>query len=201
MGVALIQKSSCKTSDLSSWISKIRVKKFDFKCQKKRNLLVQAVLTNALARAENELRQKQQERRLRWHNLMSKNAIDPEQCGSKVPSTWDMQTYEEINSGIDAFMNQLKTIKANSSWCVFKHAHLFRINMISLFIYLIAIWTKAVVFYKFNFNWSLLTDCDITYIFLLQWGMYRLLCVGPPKSKRGTHLVCKNCINFFLSFL
>lgn len=103
MGVAV--DHSRKTSELATWISRFRVKKTNFKYQKRKNLFIEAVLANALTRAETELRQKQQERRLRWQNLMSKCAINTD-C-DKLPQNWDMRTYQEINAELDTFMNQL----------------------------------------------------------------------------------------------
>lgn len=109
MGVAPERSvSSRKTSDLAGWISNIKLKKTKFKNQRRKNLFIEAVLSNALVRAEGELRQKQHERRLRWHKLMSSCGVDAA-SPTKLPQNWDMKIYEEINADLDNFMNQLKS--------------------------------------------------------------------------------------------
>lgn len=114
MGVAPERSvSSRKTSDLAGWISKIKLKKTNFKIQRRKNLFIEAVLSNALVRAETELRQKQQERRLRWHKLMSNCALDAA-SPTKLPQNWDMKIYEEVNADLDSFMNQLNSKTSKS---------------------------------------------------------------------------------------
>lgn len=110
--------SSRKTSELAGWISKIKLKKNNSKIQRRRNLFVEAVLSNALARAQAELRQKQHERRLRWHKLMSSCGVDAANS-TTLPQNWDMKIYEEINADLDNFMNQLKSTTSMQSWPIF----------------------------------------------------------------------------------
>lgn len=112
MGVAFERLQ--KTTELASWISRIRIKKTNFRYQKRKNLFIEAVLSNALVRAETELRQKQQERRLRWQHLMSKCAINTNTC-DKLPPNFDTKIYDEINADIDSFMNQLNQKKSISA--------------------------------------------------------------------------------------
>ncbi|KAL1494734.1 hypothetical protein ABEB36_010282 [Hypothenemus hampei] len=104
MGVAYEPR---KTSELVSWISQIKIKKTNFKCKKRKNLFVEAILSHALTSAETELRRKQQERRQRWHKLMSQCVITSNSCDKPAPN-WDPKIYEEINADFDKFMNQLK---------------------------------------------------------------------------------------------
>lgn len=109
MGVVLNQNEpSSKTTELANWISLIKVKKYAFKSKQRKNLLVDAVLSNALIRAECELRQKQQQRRLKWKYMKSTLKIDEYKI-------CDPQTYEELNSSIDSFMLQLKDVKVPCS--------------------------------------------------------------------------------------
>lgn len=100
--------NSFKTTELEGWIRLLKVKKNNFKCQKRKNLFVEAILNKALIQAKAELRQKQQERKLRWQNLQSSWSIDS--C-DKSNINLDPKVYEEINSSIDEFMSQLKSIK------------------------------------------------------------------------------------------
>lgn len=107
MGVAVERWPKInKTTELASWISRIKNKKTKCKYQKRKNLFIETVLSNALVRAETELRQKQQERRLRWQRLMSKCAINTNSC-DKLPQNFDLKIYEQINADLDNFMNQL----------------------------------------------------------------------------------------------
>lgn len=98
---------SFKTSELADWIGLLRVKKNYFKCQKRKNLLVEAVLNKALAQAETELRLKQQERKLRWQHLKSSWSINS--C-DKSHIDMDHNVYGELSNSLDAFMSQLKCI-------------------------------------------------------------------------------------------
>lgn len=115
---AVSKQNKCtqiKTSDLANWISKIKFKKLNNKVQKRKNLFIEAVLSNALTRAEYELRRKQQERKLRWQTFKSKwMTIDHNYCKDSNNSNKmvcdDHQLYEELNS-LDNFMLQLKDVK------------------------------------------------------------------------------------------
>ncbi|KAJ8925744.1 hypothetical protein NQ315_009592 [Exocentrus adspersus] len=92
--------NSSKTSELADWISLIKVKKLNFKSKNRNNLLIEAVLNKALSRAETELRQKQQERRLRWQHLKSRWAIRNDCCdkNSNASVNWDTKICEELSS-------------------------------------------------------------------------------------------------------
>lgn len=99
--------NSFKTSELANWIGLLRVKKNNFKCQKRKNLLIEAVLNKALLQAQTELRLKQQERKLRWQHLKSSWSIDS--CDNSKISL-DPNVCGELNHSLDEFMSQLKSI-------------------------------------------------------------------------------------------
>ncbi|KAF5308215.1 hypothetical protein FQR65_LT06395 [Abscondita terminalis] len=86
------------------------LKKMSLKRQKRKNLFVEAVLTNALYKAESELKNKQQERLQRWRSIK----IDltrvqyPENTTPAI--VWNNQTFEELDS-LNQFMSKLKEIK------------------------------------------------------------------------------------------
>lgn len=110
----MVAKSkSVKTTELANWIASIKVKKLNFKCLKRKDLFIEAVLNKSLAKAEMELRQKQQERRQRWQLLKSSwgisNKIDSDSC-SKID--WDNKAFEEFNSSLDEFMAELKVVNS-----------------------------------------------------------------------------------------
>lgn len=107
MGVVVTDRKpiNVKTSELSDWICKVKVKKLNFKRQKRKNLFIEAVLTNALSRAETLLRMKQQERRMRWECI--KSSLPDSRCS---PAVLDTRTSEDLDS-IDYFMSQLNSVK------------------------------------------------------------------------------------------
>lgn len=111
MGVVPKSNGTCnysfKTSELADWIGLLKVKKNNFKCQKRKNLLIEAILNKALAEAEAELHQKQQERRQRWKHLKSSWSFDT--CDNSNINL-DPKVCEELNSSLDEFMSQLKSI-------------------------------------------------------------------------------------------
>lgn len=116
MGVAIKAhlSSSIKTSELADWIAVLKVKKLNFKCQKRKNLFIEAVLNKALSKAETELRQKQQERRTRWHHLKSTWMINPkESCDTNSSLDWNNNTCEDLTNSIDEFMSQLKAVNVS----------------------------------------------------------------------------------------
>ncbi|PSN45992.1 hypothetical protein C0J52_09782, partial [Blattella germanica] len=100
-----------QTDGLVDWISKVRVKKNCMKKQRRKDLRVEAVLTSALVKAENELRIKQRQRYQRWQRLKSElnKSSDSNVCGSgqQLSERWDEKTCEDINS-INSFMSMLK---------------------------------------------------------------------------------------------
>lgn len=110
-----------KTSELANWISKIKFKKLNNKTRRRKNLFMDAVLSNALTRAEYELRRKQQERRLRWQTYKSRwtaidhnynrdcNDDDDDENSPKIICD-DNPLYEELNA-LDNFMLKLKGVK------------------------------------------------------------------------------------------
>lgn len=103
--------NSIKTSELANWIAVLRVKKLNFKCQKRKNLFIEAVLNKALTKAESELRYKQQERRLRWQHLKTTWSINPkESCDTNSSIDWDNNACEDLTNSIDEFMSQLKSV-------------------------------------------------------------------------------------------
>lgn len=106
--------NSIKTSELADWIAVLKVKKLNFKCQKRKNLFIEAVLNKALSKAETELRQKQQERRLRWQHLKSTWWINPkDSCDTNSSIDWDASTCEDLTHSIDEFMSQLKSVNVS----------------------------------------------------------------------------------------
>lgn len=108
MGVVLNDKPvNVKTSELNDWICKVRVKKLSCKRQKRKNLFIEAVLSNALVKAETLLRTKQQERRMRWEKIKSHM---PDATSHNRSSVWDTRTCEDLHS-IDNFMLQLNSVK------------------------------------------------------------------------------------------
>ncbi|KAJ8960299.1 hypothetical protein NQ318_004025 [Aromia moschata] len=96
--------STSVTSEIKDWISLIKIKKLNFKAKQRKNLLVEAVLNKALFNAETKLRQKQQERRLRWQHLKSKWAIAQSDCDTDNPIDWDTSICEELTNSLDDFM-------------------------------------------------------------------------------------------------
>ncbi|KAJ8953056.1 hypothetical protein NQ314_007431, partial [Rhamnusium bicolor] len=94
----------------ADWISHIKVKKLNFKIHKRKNLFIEAVLNKALSKAETELRQKQEERRLRWQHLKSRWGV-LQDCCDNTSINWDTKICEELNNSLDNFMLQLKEVK------------------------------------------------------------------------------------------
>lgn len=104
MGVVLNERPvNVKTSELNDWICRVRVKKLNCKRQKRKNLFIEAVLSNALVKAERLLRAKQQERRLRWEKIKPHLPVNRS-------SLWDTRTCEDLHS-LDSFMSQLNSVK------------------------------------------------------------------------------------------
>lgn len=113
MGVVEKRNVTCnsfKTSELTDWIGLLKIKKNNFKYQKRKNLLIEAILNKALSQAETELRQKQQERKLRWQHLRTSWSVDS--C-DKSNINLDPKVYGELNSSLDEFMSQLKSINVH----------------------------------------------------------------------------------------
>lgn len=101
---------SVKTSELTNWICKVRVKKRHFK---RKNLFIDAVLANALLNAEHLLRVKQRERKMRWQEIKSTLATrstPQEQRAALNGSNMEAAIIQDLNS-IDDFMFQLSQIK------------------------------------------------------------------------------------------
>lgn len=101
---------SIKTSELSRWICKVRVKKRNYK---RKNLFIDVVLANALRQAEHMLHAKQQERRMRWEAV--KSALVNESAALRTRSECVradamMAASEDLRS-LDDFMYKLSLIK------------------------------------------------------------------------------------------
>lgn len=105
-----VARYSLKTSELADWIGLLKIKKYNFKCQKRKNFLIQAVLNKALSQAETELRHKQQERKLRWRHLWSSWSLA--NC-DKSQINLDPKVCEELNDSLDEFMSHLKSIRVH----------------------------------------------------------------------------------------
>ena len=104
-----------KPASLSSWISRLKVKKNKYQYQRRQNLFIEAVLSNALARAHHDLNLKREERAKRWREQLSKYVSTSEVSESNtIPSSLDPKLCEEINADIDSFMTQLKTSNLKS---------------------------------------------------------------------------------------
>lgn len=103
-------RNQLKTEEIADWISKIKCKKITLKRQKRRNLFVQAILTNQLYQAESELRRKQQQRLERWRSIQSTWTRSNNSENTTNPTVWDTSNCEELIS-LDNFMSQLKHIK------------------------------------------------------------------------------------------
>lgn len=93
-----------KTSELTNWIYKVKVKKQNFK---RKNLFIEAVLSNTLSQAEHLLRAKQQERKMRWERIKSTLPVGINTSKMDMTSA----TPCEDLSSIDDFMYQLSQIK------------------------------------------------------------------------------------------
>ncbi|KAF2897093.1 hypothetical protein ILUMI_09074 [Ignelater luminosus] len=100
-----------KTEEIADWISKIKRKKITLKRQKRKNLFVEAILTNVLYQAETELKQKQQQRLQRWRSIQNTWTRTSNNSGNTTDLTvWGPSNCEELIS-LDNFMSQLKQIK------------------------------------------------------------------------------------------
>lgn len=110
MGVALKNADAIgQTSQLVDWITKVRCKKLNVKKQRRKNLHVEAVLANALMKAETELRIKQQERLKRWQQIKTNYSYNVYNATMTV--AFDTTSCEDLNS-LDSFMSQLKNVKS-----------------------------------------------------------------------------------------
>jgi hypothetical protein len=106
-----------KTEDLSAWIRKVRSKKVTIKrATRGQDLRVLVVLSQALKKAERDLRQKQEERAQKWARIKSqlsepKSLTDEEEAEQKrqIENLWS----SELN-GLNDFMKSLHQIKATS---------------------------------------------------------------------------------------
>jgi len=109
-----------KTEELSEWIRKVRTKKIVKKrVSHGRDLRVLAVLTQALRSAEQDLRQKQEERAQKWARIrenLCKNepetpAMTEEEMVAHRKQIDDLWSTEL--QGLNSFMKNLHQIKAN----------------------------------------------------------------------------------------
>lgn len=104
--------SAIRTSELTDWIGKVKVKKRSFK---RKNLFIDAVLTNALVRAQELLRAKQQERRMKWlevrKSTMGTTTTPQEACAPPPPRPPSTPIVLEELSSLDDFMYKLSLIK------------------------------------------------------------------------------------------
>ncbi|XP_066586679.1 uncharacterized protein [Prorops nasuta] len=100
------------TEKLANWINRVRHKKLTHRYKPKRDLRVQAVLTNALVKAEYELRTKQINRVKKWQMLkqqLLKNELNYQQT-FEDDDPWKGQLCPELKS-FDTFMSKLSEIK------------------------------------------------------------------------------------------
>lgn len=110
MGVAVVNHKTVQSESINDWIFKVKRKKLSLKRQRRKNLFVEAILTNALYKAELQLKSKQQQRLQRWRSI--KTSLTRIQYPENTPSqiVWDNQTLEELDS-LNQFMSKLKEIK------------------------------------------------------------------------------------------
>lgn len=112
-------KSDKRITSLCDWIGRIKNKKKDFRRNSRfnQNLRVSAVLTQALDRAESEMRVKQRERAQKWADFtaevnmhIEKNLyeeeVKQEQHRKDAEELWNC----ELN-GLDNFIKNLSQIK------------------------------------------------------------------------------------------
>lgn len=108
MGAVERQVPRVKTSELTHWISKVRVKKRRFK---RKNLFIEAVLANALVQAEHLLQAKQQERKEKWKTIKSTTHINAATQRREAAAATEAVSCEEITKSLDDFMFKLSQIK------------------------------------------------------------------------------------------
>lgn len=114
-------KSDKRITSLCDWIGRIKNKKRDFRRSSRfnQNLRVSAVLTQALDRAENEMRIKQRERAQKWADFTAdvnmhieqnlyEEEVKQEQHRKDAEELWN----GELN-GLDNFIKSLSQIKTN----------------------------------------------------------------------------------------
>lgn len=105
MGAIGRHVTQAKTSELTNWIYKVKVKKQNFK---RKNLFIEVVLSNTLSHAEHLLRAKQQERKMKWERI--KSTLPAGVKTSKMEVTAAATPCKDLSS-IDDFMYQLSQIK------------------------------------------------------------------------------------------
>ena len=106
-----------KTVSLFDWIGKVKCKKIEMRRKRRsQDLRVAAILTDALIRAEKELRRKQQERALKWAQLnielsqrsASVSAEEEERHKQEISEMWNSELSE-----LDKFINSLSQVKTS----------------------------------------------------------------------------------------
>lgn len=101
-----------KTEDLSAWINQVKIKKTVISRRRKADLRLRAMLSNALFKAENELKMKQQERYKKWQlikrELFGDNLIN--ECKVSDYNNFNMTFCEDFNS-LNMFMSKVNGIK------------------------------------------------------------------------------------------
>lgn len=111
MGAIGRHDTPVKTSELTDWICKVRVKKRNYK---RKNLFIDAVLTNALVRAEHLLRAKQRERKMKWEEirtaLRTRASLHVQGENLSAENSAAAAICEDLNC-IDDFMHKLSQIK------------------------------------------------------------------------------------------
>lgn len=115
-----IDAKPSSTKRLASWIRRIRSKKSRYCRNRRRDLRIEAMLTCALFKAENELRIKQSSKALKLQKLKEKllkkeNCINYERCDdegtSQQSNPWkEPDLCPELRS-LDDFMSKLSEVK------------------------------------------------------------------------------------------
>lgn len=87
------------THHITTWISKVKCKKMAVKRQRRTNLLVEAILSHALTRAQQDLQAQRRQRLERWKEIKDSLAAE-----SKAAIDKDLIS-------LDNFMSQLSQVK------------------------------------------------------------------------------------------
>lgn len=106
---ALLVDNPTPHSNVQQWLNKVNCKRMRLKQQKQRNLFVEVLLNNtvkSLARLQNEIKSKQQDRLLRW-KLMQATLMAQQRDARSDKMEEDC---EELRS-FDAFMKELNNVK------------------------------------------------------------------------------------------
>jgi hypothetical protein len=100
-----------KTEDLSAWINQVKTKKTVICRRRRSDYRLRAMLSNALYKAENELKTKQQERYKKWQ-LIKLELFGDNECKDSDFSYNNVNSSEDFDS-LNMFMSKVSEIKRN----------------------------------------------------------------------------------------